>query len=457
MKTEMKIGKKELEIELPEETVFFPMKTPQLIKSPEKAIEDALEESYSSLGLEAIVQNKLKNKPDADVCIVISDNTRPVPYKGKAGILLPVVKKVLAHIPPERVLIIVATGTHRGLSEKELAEMIDPELFKSGITIKSHDCRDRQNLSFLGKTKRGSEIYINSEYINADIKILTGLVESHFMAGVSGGRKSICPGLIGEESTYVFHGALMLAHPESQDLVLEGNPCHEEALEVAKKAGADYIINVTLDNSYRLTGVFAGDLEAAHRKAVEKIREYVEIPFKKKFDIVVTHAGFVGINHYQASKAATAALQLLKPEGSLIMAADNTDSDPVGSANYKTVMHLLKTAGAQRFNKLLLSPDWPFFPEQWGAQMWAKIFEKINPDNFSYYSPQLSKTDFDILPGIDGNLVFSKERRYRGTVNDIPEFIKKTLDKVINEYAIKGKTPGIAYLIDGPYGIPVRK
>lgn len=105
------------------------------------------------------------------------------------------------------------------------------------------------------------------------------------MAGASGGRKAVCPGLIGEDSTYIFHGPEFLSSPNAADLVLDGNPCHEEAVEVAKMTGVDFIVNVTLDDRFRLTGVYSGDLEAAHMKAVERIREYVTIPYAKRMTL----------------------------------------------------------------------------------------------------------------------------------------------------------------------------
>jgi transcriptional regulator with XRE-family HTH domain len=259
---------------------------------------EALENSINSPGRE-----KLKTEPDFRTVIVVSDNTRPVPYRGESGILWPVVERLLRQgIAPQQIAILVATGTHRAMTEAELKQMLEPAIFELGIAVFNHNCHDESNLAYLGETKRGSRIWINRRYMEADLKILTGLVESHFMAGVSGGRKSVCPGLIGEASTYVFHGAPMLASSAARDLNLEGNPCHEEALEVAKRAGADYIINVTLDHRFQLTGVFAGELEAAHLKAAERVKAYAAIAVHREYDIVITHAGFVGINHYQAGR-----------------------------------------------------------------------------------------------------------------------------------------------------------
>ncbi len=327
-KIPIKLGKELVEVNLPDNTEILSTEQPKSLNNPAFFVQEALINSIGSPNLNQIIEQKLKNDPRAKVVIVISDNTRPVPYKGKAGILWPIIEKLLTkNISNDRILILVATGTHRPLSEKELREMLDPRVFDYKIPIKNHNCRGKNNLAYLGKTGRGSSIYINRDYAEADIKILTGLVETHFMAGASGGRKSICPGLIGEESIYIFHGAPMLASPKASDLIIDGNPCHQEALEIAKKAGADYILNVTLDQDFKLTGVFAGDLEEAHKQAVKQIKKYVTIPLDKEYDIVITHAGFVGINQYQTAKAAVVAIPALKPNGKLIMIANNNDKD----------------------------------------------------------------------------------------------------------------------------------
>lgn len=453
------LGNEVLELQLPEGTDILSMSTPQPLSDPAAVIADSFVNSIGSPGLDAVIQQKLQMNPEAKAAVVISDNTRPVPYKGESGILWPVIQKLLENgIENHRIVILVATGTHRPLSRAELEAMLDPRVFQHNIPIKNHDCRDKRNLVFLGETVRGSRVYINRDYIEADIKILTGLVESHFMAGASGGRKSVCPGLIGEESTYVFHGAPMLSSPMARDLVLEGNPCHEEALEVAKKAGVDYIVNVTLDHNFKITGVFSGDLEKAHQKAVETVFKYAAIPIEKEYDIVVTHAGFVGINHYQAAKVAVASLPALKPNGKIIIAANNTDADPVGSPNYRTVLHLLKIMGAERFNRLLLSQDWTFVPEQWQVQMWSKLFLKTAPDNLVYFSPQLSQQDYRIIPGVNGSQYLPDPEHRQTSLNDVPYVIQRALQAAVDQLKADGRESiSIAYLADGPYGIPVKR
>lgn len=113
-----------------------------------------------------------------------------------------------------------------------------------------------------------------------------------------------------------------MSHPNTRDLLLEGNPVHEESLAVARLAGADFIANVTLDGAFRATGVFCGDLEAAHAAAVGHLRAHVGIPVEKPYDLVVTHGGFFAQNHYQAAKAGVAALGALLDSGGSLAESD---------------------------------------------------------------------------------------------------------------------------------------
>jgi nickel-dependent lactate racemase len=455
----IRFGDQSVEVRLPQLTDVFAMTPAQPLTNPAAAVEDALLNSIASPGLDELIKAKLRANSEARAVVVISDNTRPVPYRGETGILWPIINKLLGHgFSNDRILILVATGTHRPLTESELRSMLDPKIFEIGIPIVNHRSDQPANLVYLGVTARGSKIYINRHYVQADLKILTGLVESHFMAGVSGGRKSVCPGLIGEEGTYVFHSAPMLASENACDLVLDDNPCHEESLEFARKAGVDYIVNVTLDHHFNLTGVFAGNLEKAHRKAFERLREYVALPFDEEYDLVITHAGFVGINHYQAAKAGVAASRLLKAGGRLIMAANNTDSEPIGSLRYQTVLQLFKLIGVEAFNRLILSPDWSFIPEQWQVQMWGKLYNKIAPEDFIYYSPGLSPRDYAILPSVDGNSFLDEEMRYGGSLLNIPMVIERAWREAVAELEREGiARPRVAFLAEGPYGIPVKR
>jgi nickel-dependent lactate racemase len=436
-----------LALELPAGTEVLSMAEVQPLPDPAAAIERALDEPIDAPPLDELARRRLQANPGARAVVVISDNTRPVPYRGEEGILWPVLRRLLAAgFPPASILVLVATGTHRPLTEAELRRLLDPRVFEQGIPILNHEANDRAELEHLGRTSQGEEIFINRRYLEADLRILTGLVESHFLAGVSGGRKSICPGLIGEESTYRFHSAQMLDNPAARDLNLDGNPCHEQALEVARLAGADFIVNATLDKRFRLTGVFAGSLERAHRAAFEHLRGYVTIPVRTPYDLVITHAGFVGINHYQSVKAALAALPAVRPGGTLLVLAANTDVDPVGSPRYRSVLGLLALLGAERFRRLIFSPDWTFIPEQWEVQAWARVLQALGPRGLVYYSPQLRATDAAIIPGVDGNRFLPEGSRYRSETGNVARVLQGVL-------AERGDGARMAFLADGPYGI----
>lgn len=422
------------------------------LADPAAEVESALDRPLGAAPLLQLARQRLAADPRARAVVVISDNTRPVPYRGEGGILWPVLRRLLeAGFPPAQILILVATGTHRPLTEAELRRMLDSRVFERGIPILNHEARYRAGLAPLGRTSQGEEVFINRRYLEGGLRILTGLVESHFVAGVSGGRKSICPGLIGEESTRHFHGPAMIAAPGARDLNLEGNPCHEEALEVARMAGADFIVNVTLDKLFRPTGVFAGELDQAHRAAFEHLRGYAAVPFGEPFDAVLTHAGFVGINHYQSVKAVLAALPAVRRGGRLLVLAANCDEDPVGSLRYRSLLHLLTLTGAEAFRRLLFSPDWTFIPEQWEAQAWGRALEQLGPEGLVYYSPQLAERDCAILPGLDGNLLLAEEHRYRDGAGNV----QRVVDAFLREARLqgRGRQPRLAFLADGPYGI----
>lgn len=448
----LNLGQISFSIGIPDTTDIYPMgKVPLLFNSEEK-IRDALANPIDCLPLKSLVQEKLRANPEAKAVVVISDSTRPVPYSGKSGILYPVVDEMVkAGLQPSQIRLLVATGTHRAMEDEEIKNMLDARVYNLGLEIINHDCRNPDNMVSIGKTELGGEILLNRFYVESDLKILTGLVESHFMAGVSGGRKSICPGLLAEDSTHVLHSGPVLSSPNAIDLALEGNPVHEEALRVAKMAGCDMSINVTLDSKYRLTGVFAGDLESAHMAAFEKLKSYAAIPVDKKYDLVISHTGYVGVNHYQAAKGALTCLPLLEEDGTCLLVAYHTDPDPIGMTNYKRMLRLLKEKGPEKFMETILSPSWIFVPDQWEAQMWARLFNKIQMENLIYCTFEISEEAFSKIPGRDARTIVPDAK-------DLQELVEKSMDWVYKKLSLRlGQEPRIAFLPDGPYGIPIEQ
>lgn len=446
------LGHVHFPLRVPDGSDILPMGRVAPLQRPREAIRQALNNPVGAPRLLEITKDKRLHNPRSKAVIVISDATRPVPYRGEAGILVPIIEDLTAAgVGAEDIRLLVATGTHRAMSDQELRDFLDPRIFDLGLDIINHDCRKTGDLVHVGKTAVGGDILINRHYVESGIKILTGLVESHFMAGVSGGRKSICPGLLAEDSTYMLHGGSILESPRAADLGLEGNPVHEEALRVARMAGCDFIVNVTLDAGYRLTGVYAGDMEKAHLAAVSKLTTYATIPVQKKYDLVVTQAGFVGVNHYQAAKGAQVCVPLIRENGICLLAAHHTDDDPIGRPNYKRMLRLLNELGTEKFLEMILDPSWTFVPDQWEAQMWTRLFKVIPPENLLYCSLEISQDDFGWIPGTDGRILAPR-------ASTLKELMEKCLGRVVGMLRRRlGREPEIAVLPDGPYAIPVIK
>ena len=464
MRLSVPFGDQDLAIELPESATVLGMGTADRLPDPQSSISRAFATPLGSPPLRQVIRARLaagtpdRGAADAPVaCIVIADHTRPVPYKGDEGILLPVVQALRSEGVRDRdIVVLVGTGTHHTVTH-EIEQMIDPRILQSGVRIVSHDSRNPDQLREIGVTERGTVAELNTIYLDAAIRISTGLVESHFYAGASGGRKAICPGIVSEATTYGFHSAAAVDSPYSSHLILDGNPHHEESLAIAQMAPPDFTVNVTLDSDYHLTGVFAGGLEAAHDAAVSRIREYVEIPITKPYDIVITHGGFVSINHYQAVKPALVARDALSDHGFLFLAAAHTDTDPVGSHRYRTLLHLLAMIGPEAYRRLVLSDDWTFLPDQWEVQSWAQLAASIDQDRFFYFAPQLSAADYAILPGKDALSLLGAADSDRRSSDQVQPMLDAFVRYATNALRARGvSSPSIAFLYDGPYGIVTR-
>lgn len=307
----LEYGKSFLKIKVPSYCDILKMGWVPAWENPREKIKNALSNPIESQPLEDIISSR-KNPSEVTLAIAVSDNTRPVPYHGERedGVLLPLLKRLeKIGVKTQNIKIIVATGTHLATSDDWKKEAFG-EYIKSRYEIMDHDSTS-SDLFYLGDID-GVSVKINRRFFKADIHLITGLVEPHFMAGVSGGRKAICPGLINLETTYLFHGPEFMDNNLATNLVLEGNPCHDFALKVARKVRVDFSVNVTLNGEGKLSGVFAGDLDKAHLEAVKKLRGYCLIPVNHEYDIVLTSGGSVAINHYQAAKAAYGVIPIIK-------------------------------------------------------------------------------------------------------------------------------------------------
>jgi nickel-dependent lactate racemase len=275
-------------------------------------VERALREPIGTRKLSEIA------KPGKTAAIVVDDVTRATP----SYLMVPPILDELtrAEVKEKDVTVIFACGTHRAVKPEEMSRLVGEETLER-VEVISHDCMSEDNV-YLGKTSFGTKVYVNKVFAQADVRILTGDVGLHYYAGYGGGRKSVLPGVSGAET--IQHNHAMLLDPKARTGILEGNPVHEDMLEAAKLAKADFIFNIVVNSKQELVTAFAGDLERAFYEGVKLVDEMYKVPIERRADIVVVSPGGhpLDINLYQAYKAVDSALEAVKRGGVIVLVAE---------------------------------------------------------------------------------------------------------------------------------------
>jgi nickel-dependent lactate racemase len=365
MRVTLDYGRTGLQVDLPDDRVVGPLaiRPAAPLTDPTAAIEAAIAHPIGSSPLAEIARGR------RDACILVCDITRPVPNR----LILPQVLKTLEQqgIPRERILILVATGLHRPNEGRELEEMLGPEIV-AAYRAENHHGKILDEHDYLGTTEAGVPVHLDRRYVRADLKITTGLIEPHLMAGYSGGRKVICPGIAALETVKVWHGPRFLEHPRADAGILEGNPVHEENTRIAKMAGCDFIVNVCLDGERRITWVGAGDMIAAWQEGVRFVEKVVKVPVRQPVDVVVTScAGYpLDTTWYQAVKGLTGAMPIVKQGGTIVLAASL--SEGLGSPEFQRLV--AENPDLKLFKKRILGEDY-FAMDQWQLEELAKVLE----------------------------------------------------------------------------------
>jgi nickel-dependent lactate racemase len=364
MRVRLDYGKTGLDVELPGNgKVVGPLSIREAppLADPQAALEAALANPIGTAPLAELAKGK------KDACIVICDITRPVPNQ----LLLPPILRTLeeAGIPREKITILIATGLHRPNEGDELVELVGAEVAKNYRCVNHHG-KVREEHDFIGTTPRGVPAWIDSRYVRADLKITTGLIEPHLMAGYSGGRKLICPGIAGLDTVKVWHGPKFLEDPRADCGILEGNPVHEENTLIAKMAGCDFIVNVAIDGKRQVTWLGAGDMMDAWMEGVKFVEQVVRVGVREPLDIVVTScAGYpLDTTWYQAVKGLTGALPIVKRGGTIILAASLTEG--VGSPEFQEVLR--DNPSLEQFIDRIQNTDY-FVMDQWQVEELAKV------------------------------------------------------------------------------------
>lgn len=363
MRVTLEYGRKGLEIELPDHHVVkcLGYRSAEPLPDAEEAVWESLRRPTGAPPLSELAQGR------ASACVTICDVTRPVP---NSTLLRPILSTLEeAGIPRGRIVILVATGMHRPNEGDELREMVGDWVYEN-FRIANHHGLDASEHVFLGESPRGVPIWIDRRYVEAELKITTGLIEPHFMAGFSGGRKLICPGLAGLETVKAWHSPQFLEHPNARNGCLRDNPVHEENTWIARRAGCDFIVNTVIDAQRQILCVVAGDMEEALEAGVGFVRRIVTDTVSEPVDIVVTtSAGYpLDTTFYQAVKGMVVALPILKPGGTIILAASM--SEGIGSAEFRRLFDENPTL--EGFMDRILNTDY-FVMDQWQLEELAKV------------------------------------------------------------------------------------
>lgn len=419
MKICLDYGEKGLWIDLPEK-LNIEVIQPRFVAglaNEKKAVRQALREPIGVAPLRELV-----NRKDC-VAIVFSDITRPMPNRT----VLPALLEELSYVPRSRIVLINALGTHQPMTEEELESMLGREVTRN-YRVLQHDSYDKSKLVYLGKSSFGHPVWINRFYMEASVRILTGLIGPHDFAGFSGGPKAVLPGIAGEESILGNHQARMVGHPKATWGITAGNPVWEEMLEVAVMTQPTFLLNVSLNRSKEIIRGFGGDMKKAHSVGVEFMKQIAMIPVIDLYDIVITsNSGYpLDMNLYQSVKGMSAAAQIVREGGSIILAAECRNGIPESSEFGRILKKALSPqALLQGMNQVDTQQR-----DQWSAQVQA-----------------LAQLRADIYV----KSTYLTDEQIRSALLKPCHRIEDTLERLLVVY---GQSARIAVLPEGPQTIP---
>ena len=423
MQVELNYGRGKLQVELPDDLHVTVVRKPPMpvLTDPSAAVGKALQEPVGTASLDQLASAA------RNATIAICDITRPVPNH---LFLRPLIEVLLrAGIPASAIRVLVATGLHRPNLGTELDELIgDPWVLRT-VRVENHYATRDEDHVLLGTTAtRGTVVRLDKRFVDSDLKIVTGLVEPHFMAGYSGGRKVIAPGLAHAETITTFHSARFMADPSAINCNLEGNPLHEEQLEIVRMLGGALALNTVVDEARKLSFINFGEIAASHAEAVAFMRNYAEVFVKQRFRTVVTSAAGYPLDrtYYQTVKGMVGPIDILAPGGRLIVASEC--SEGLGSAEFVEAQRRLIQLGSDEFLRRILLKSHADIDE-WQTQMQLK---PMAVGTLQLYSTGLNAAQH-ALTGI-------------GPIDSVRS-------AVLESIAASGD-PGVAVIPEGPYVVP---
>lgn len=416
-------GRSHLSLDLPAAAQPTVLRKQRLRKLPDaaQAITSAFNDPVGAPSLAELAAGR------ESACILICDITRPVPNN---LFLRPMIETMRdAGIPLDRITVLVATGLHRPNLGDELAELVGDSWVLGNVRVENHYARDDEAHVDFGFTKtRQTSIKLDRRFVEADLRIATGLIEPHFMAGWSGGRKVIAPGIAHHETIRTFHSARFMEDPLAIQCNLSGNPLHEEQLEIVGMLGELYALNTVVDEERDLAYVNFGEILESHQAAVDFVSDVTSVTAPQKFATVVTSsAGYpLDKTYYQTVKGMVTPLDILEPGGTLIIASEC--SEGFGSPEFREAQARLVELGPERFLATLTAKSLADIDE-WQTEMQLK---PMRVGKVALYTTGLADED----------------RRLTGV-----EMIDDPSDAIRRSIETSGD-PNVAIIPEGPYVVP---
>jgi nickel-dependent lactate racemase len=425
MEVALQYGRGTLPVRLPDgvEATVIRKPTMPLLPDPVAAVEAAL---LAPVGAAPLAVTAVGRR---SACILICDITRPVPNH---LLLAPLIRTLMtAGVPASGITVLVATGLHRPNLGDELAELVGDDWVLDTVRVENHDARDDAMHLDLGPTAHGTPVKIDRRFVQADVKIVTGLVEPHFMAGFSGGRKVIAPGIAHRDTITTFHSHRFMADPRADNGVLDGNPLHREQLAIVAKLGDVFAVNTVIDEHRRLSFVNYGEVVASHLAAVDFIRGYAMVDVPRRFGTVVTSAAGYPLDktYYQTVKGMVAPMDILAPGGTLIIASEC--SEGMGSEEFVDAQRRLVAHGTDGFLRDIATRRFAEVDE-WQTQMQIK---PMQVGRIQLYAGGLGAAD-RALTGVD---------------------VTDSVEAAIAQSVARTGDPHVAVIPEGPYVVPVHR
>jgi nickel-dependent lactate racemase len=382
---------------------------------PAAAIQAAFAAPVGSPALAELARGK------RSACILICDITRPVPNR---LFLRPMIEILMASgIPLARISIVVATGLHRPNEGKELEELVGDPWVMANVSVANHFADNDADHVDLGATPtRGTPVTIDRRFVEAELRIVTGLIEPHFMAGWSGGRKVVAPGVAGWRTIRTFHTARFMEDPLAVQCNLIGNPLHEEQLEIVRRIGDVYALNTVVDEERDLVFVNFGEIIASHLAAVDFIAGAAQVKVPRRFKTVVTSsAGYpLDKTYYQTVKGMVTPMDILEKGGTLIVASEC--SEGFGSPQFRDAQRRLVELGPERFLATLTAKSLADMDE-WQTEMQLKPMRvaRVQLYTTGLDAEERRLTAVEMVPSLDAAIAESIARHGDSTIAVIPE------------------------------------